>query len=674
MNFINPLNYGAKGDGIADDSEIFNNIIDKSNLIIDLQNKTYKCNKTIFIKYDNITIQNGSIDFTDIQQNEPLKTDGIVNWSFAAGFLILGELKNSVKITYGIKNNSDRYNDFVRISKTDLFNNKDYAYLKSDTEYADKLKSGEIIQIDTVDENQWVKNNLNNDVSNNFISEIHLPNTKLDNETQLNFINSTYENYDTSNNSTIGKINFIKNIKFDNLFLFSKKYTIDELNNPIRRYAHRQDWRNEHGLDNKQYLGTAIFIQYGYNILINNCTFNNWYDTGIVLSKSLNCTVNNSIINTIYSNSKGYGVNIRDSSQYITISNSIFTDIRHSVSVGGLYGINRNININSNKILKARDAGIDSHTACQYINITDNFIKCEGSDEEHDGIYLECLDAIITNNIIEGRICNGIRIYPKINYFNSSSYIISKNLISANGDYIFSSGIRIYNPKKLNILDSIIISDNIIKSKLINGIYLSSDDSNVYNVSVNNNIISNNTINGIRISNLNNIKINDNIINSNKINIIVVDSKNINILNNSLNISNSAMQISKSSNLNINLNSINYINLESSNKIFNLKNLDNMHFINNKIFGDSSDNHVKTIFYLEKSSNSIIKNNISKIKEKNDLLITNFHLNENNNVKVIDNFFDTTTKSKYGINLSKNNKLIEIKNNLIKNSQKFINL
>ena len=354
---LNPLEYGVLGDGITNDSNAINNIISE-NVIIDLQNKTYKCNKTIDIKHDNVIIQNGILDFTDIEKNEPFYSENTTEWTTACGIRILGSQENTVPLTYGINNQTNHYNDFVRIDKSDNnFNNDDFIFIDSDLIHSDTggggtengLKNGEIIQIDRVNDEQWEKYSFD---ENNKTIKGEKPSYKNENETQLNFVNSTYENYLVEDNSKISKLNVRKNIILKNLTLKSKQLTTEELNNPDRLRAHRTEWRNEKKLLGNEYLGTAIWVQYGYNIKIENCKIYNWYDTGIVIARSIQCNINNLECNHIYANGKGYGINIRDGSQKINISNSSFTDQRHPISIGGLDGISRNIKIINNSINK----------------------------------------------------------------------------------------------------------------------------------------------------------------------------------------------------------------------------------------------------------------------------------------------------------------------------------
>ena len=95
---LNPIDYGARGDGINDDSDAINSLI-IDNVIIDLGNKTFKCNKTIDIKHDNVIIQNGILDFTDIEKNEPFYSENTTEWTTACGIRILGSQENTVPLT-----------------------------------------------------------------------------------------------------------------------------------------------------------------------------------------------------------------------------------------------------------------------------------------------------------------------------------------------------------------------------------------------------------------------------------------------------------------------------------------------------------------------------------------------------------------------------------------------
>ena len=671
-NIIYPLDWGAQGDGISDDSDIINSLI-TDNIIIDLGNKTYKCNKTIDIQYDNVIIQNGIIDFTDIVKNEPFYNENTTEWTTACGIRILGSQDSEVELTYEINHQTNHYNDFVRINNSDNnFNNDDFVFIDSNIIHsetggggtANGLKNGEIIQIDRVNEEQWEKYSFD---ENNKTIKGEKPPDKNANETQLNLVNSTYENYLLEDNAKLSKLNVRKNIILRNLTLKSKQLTTEELNNPDRLRAHRTEWRNEKNLVGNEYLGTAIWIQYGYNINIENCKIYNWYDTGIIIARSIQCNINNLECNHIYANGKGYGINIRDASQKINITNSSFTDQRHSISVGGLGGISRNIKITSNSINKSRDAAIDSHSAGQFITIDNNHIICEGSDGEHDGIIIEGGDAIITNNIIEGIVRHGINIEPS-NYIKIMSYIISSNNINAKPDYTYSCGIRFDNEN--SDINCFSVSNNTINNTFYAGIYIT-DNSIINSTNINGNNI-NLCDRGIYINNLDNVNITNNIISS-KTNLYIFRTNNINIQSNILNNSYQSSCCKIVDNL-----------LFSNNHIKN--NLEN-HYTNN-IYSLYFDRVIKSIisnnkinsFYIDMSSYKFniylircneceIKSNNIYTQDSNENLVLNiFCSNNNNNIYIKNNIIDSKKKSRYGIYIKDGNDNIQY-DNIIKNSK-----
>ena len=194
---------------------------------------------------------------------------------------------------------------------------------------------------------------------------------------------------------------------------------------------------------------------------------------------SYNVNIMNNLIEDIYANGMGYGVCVRDASKYINIKNNIIKNTRHAVSITGLGGQVLFVDVDGNKCLGCRDAGLDSHAIeiTLYFKIIQFF--GEGSDYSHDGIIHEGGHCIIKNNMIYGRLCNGIRMTnggPSPNFFPINSEdnyifdcIITNNLINGIGDHYYSSALSIDGKNNSNTYSIININNNNISgfSKII---------------------------------------------------------------------------------------------------------------------------------------------------------------------------------------------------------------
>ena len=350
---LNPLDYGARGDGINDDSDIINSLI-TDNIVIDLGNKTFKCNKTLkILNKSNISFQNGILDFTDLNEKYEEYSQRNAYWTTIIGIMVKGGISEKTNITRDLNNNSNFFDDYTRIKKDTLdLNDNDYIYLSSDKKWwirgnDDDGLVGEITQIKRVNSTEWTKFDKQWNIDRNYIIDIKDDEECPDNEIKIHLYNNPVESFKTEHNSSVQKINFCENINFNNITFLFRKHSVDELNSlepntrvkSHRKYERENTYVNEFSGENEfKFLGTGLWIEYGLNINVNNCKFMHWYVHGINTIMSYNVNITNNLIEDIYANGMGYGVCVRDASKYINIKNNIIKNTRHAVSMTGLGG------------------------------------------------------------------------------------------------------------------------------------------------------------------------------------------------------------------------------------------------------------------------------------------------------------------------------------------------
>jgi hypothetical protein len=73
----NPLDYGAVGDGVADESAEVQDAIDNATGTVDLLGKTYRCDSALTLR-SGITLRNGTLDFSACADDEYIKAAGTI--------------------------------------------------------------------------------------------------------------------------------------------------------------------------------------------------------------------------------------------------------------------------------------------------------------------------------------------------------------------------------------------------------------------------------------------------------------------------------------------------------------------------------------------------------------------------------------------------------------------
>lgn len=308
------------------------------------------------------------------------------------------------------------------------------------------------------------------------------------NTSDFDIYGMTRQDYYTTDTARLYRVNFVKNISIQNIGISQQSATETNAN-----------------------AGNCILLFCVDNAAIKNCQLHDWDGAGVGLYNTININI---LQNNIYnltdkpsSSFYGYGVVVGGASEQITISNNIFSRLRHSLTTGypriqsGTlvgYGISRNVVFANNTVSHATNSAIDTHAQSDGITISNNTV----SSCDTWGIFTRGRGTHVMNNSIEwsgGGICVGIA--PTTSGGSGAGTMVIGNTIrhiksltsnTFNGAITGSGeGIRIVQT------DHAIAVNNAIEYCDKYGIFLG--------VAAKNNIIKNNTILNANTSNSSNI-------------------------------------------------------------------------------------------------------------------------------------------------------------------------
>jgi polygalacturonase len=380
--FVNVKDYGAKGDGVIDDSQAvrdaINVLITNGGGTLFFPFGTYKCNSVLgnFLG-SNITIElNGStLDFTSLDVSTSatlLQFSG----SYSTGIALTANATKGSKI---VQTNTSglQVGDMVRIYSNNVW---DPARTSA--------KVGEI----------------------GFIRSV-------DSTTQLTLTIPLSDSYNVADSAKVEKLNPIKNICIQN----------GTIQGPI-------------GNDQLQ----GIVIQLGVNCLVRNIKSYDIDLKHITFIDTVKSNIENCFIYESYHATQAYGVSFQDACQDCICSNNHFTDVRHSMTtnnaVSTSYGITRRIKFTGNTVSSstpnigdgAGGDAIDTHAGAEDIFILNNTVN--GSSGH--GINMECRSGVIQGNKVNNTSNHGINIVPYCSLY-ASAFVVENNYFGANiGDAV----------------------------------------------------------------------------------------------------------------------------------------------------------------------------------------------------------------------------------------------
>lgn len=410
--YYNVKNYGAVGDGIEDDTEAINNLIE----LVSTDGGT------VFFPTGTYRITNSIIGKSNVNLlgdvNAVIDAGLLEGTSDKKAIALIGSTENITEIVGVIAEGS------YEITVTNVSNLKvgDYIEVYSDTvrfgykTATDGCLKGEIYNILGI------------------------------NGSTLTLDHGSWTSFDTADNARVKKINFVENVVVDNLIVNGADIAAT----------------NEHG----------IYLAYTNNCTVRNCKINgfDWYSIGVV--SSLNTIItNNRIVGTWYNGVTGttfYAIAVMNNSQWISVYNNYATKVRHLFVCSGYtvayYGQPHQVNVIGNIAYNMMASGggrsyaYEHHGSGQDINIIGNIADSCYSGVNIEGAYVNVSNNVIRNAYKEGiGIGDAFRIYQVSVHDNIIHSIINADQTPNASIYVYGSSGELRN--NIDIYDNKIIYD-----------------------------------------------------------------------------------------------------------------------------------------------------------------------------------------------------------------------
>lgn len=214
----------------------------------------------------------------------------------------------------------------------------------------------------------------------------------------------------------------IENLTFENLVLTGSGYTYDQY---------------------------AFDLYLCKNVRFANIKSELFADRHVNLSRSLEVSFTGcSFSHSDYSTGLAYGIAIINGCERVSVSNCDFFDMRHGVTIGGGYGVNRHITVTGCNCVACTDAGLDCHPGGEFVVFNGNTIDSSGTESSQDGIVMQGGRCVCTNNVVRGFSRIGIFIQALTqNALNKDDHpVITGNLVTG-PSAVGATGIFIQNQR-----------------------------------------------------------------------------------------------------------------------------------------------------------------------------------------------------------------------------------
>jgi len=192
----------------------------------------------------------------------------------------------------------------------------------------------------------------------------------------------------------------------------------------------------------------ALYVQYGENVSITNCEFKEFDYAAVAFFRCYQSTVDKCRQRNSTGVGLAYGYALIDGCYACSVTNSWGEDNRHTVTIGGIDGINMFTKVIGCHASGSKDAGFDSHSASLHTLFMGNHVSMSATRfgaSAHDGLISQGANTSFIGNTVLNTLNSGIFYQPLFQDGTYSGATITDNTVvmDSAGDGSTGSGIYI---------------------------------------------------------------------------------------------------------------------------------------------------------------------------------------------------------------------------------------